>query len=246
MTSLPPQLTKQHSFTEDKDKEIKEDVLDLPEDSNQLSVSSKNESCLQESQSLFSGASQNDLSQSQSFLSETHGLSQSTWNQEVLPDMNFLDTICYSEKEVLCSQEFDGINGKVQEPNDEKRPKVPEFPELGTVDGAKDVEKPDDNLHSSETKKNVEDKNVTSKMAEKVPSLVLPMVERTFVSKEEEIRYRTAVDRCMKAFATCLKRFPEHYKSQYKIAFVATYFETHRVSYSVCLFVRFIFLRSTK
>ena len=51
---------------------------------------------------------------------------------------------------------------------------------------------------------------------------------RNFSSIKEKDRYISIVDRCLKAFSFCLKRFPEHYKSQYKTVYVRTYYPTHK------------------
>ena len=66
---------------------------------------------------------------------------------------------------------------------------------------------------------------------EKIPSLAVSMIQYKFSSEEERERYKKIIDRCVDAFSLCLKRFPEHYKSQHKIAFVMTYFETHKVRF---------------
>ncbi len=62
-----------------------------------------------------------------------------------------------------------------------------------------------------------------------IPSLSKSVTNRKFSSPEEESRFKMIVDRCLQALSVCLKRFPEHYKSQYKMAYIMTYFPTHMV-----------------
>ena len=80
----------------------------------------------------------------------------------------------------------------------------------------------------------LENENFEPEFSEKTPSSEILMIESNFTSKEEENRYKTIVDRCLQALSFCLKRFPEHYKSQYKIAFVTTYYESHKVCECCC------------
>lgn len=45
---------------------------------------------------------------------------------------------------------------------------------------------------------------------------------------EEQRQFLT--EQCIAAFRLCLSRFPQHYKSLYRLAFLYTYSKTHRVS----------------
>lgn len=45
---------------------------------------------------------------------------------------------------------------------------------------------------------------------------------------EEQRQFLT--EQCIAAFRLCLSRFPQHYKSLYRLAFLYTYSRTHRVS----------------
>ena len=229
-------------------KDTKEDVHDFPQDANEMSVISRNEFFFQESQSLFSDATQSYSSQSQTIFSDSANPPQMQAKQEVAIEMeDGSDTMASSERTASSFQELD-----------QEVDKLPVVPEENTIDyrmteaeqikkdmevvpgGLKCVEVGD---RSSEIKTSDENKqeneiktigeNNQGNEMEKVPSLAVSMVKRDFATKEEEMRYKLIVDRCLKAFALCLRRFPEHYKSQYKIAFVATYFENHKVSCQV-------------
>ncbi|XP_065051362.1 calcineurin-binding protein cabin-1-like [Rhopilema esculentum] len=108
-------------------------------------------------------------------------------------------------------------SGLDQAPSDEtdSQFKVPE---------SKPVSDPPDSLPPS----NEQSFSGAAKEDEKIPSLAVSMIRYKFSSEEERERYKKIIDRCVDAFSLCLKRFPEHYKSQHKIAFVMTYFETHK------------------
>ena len=114
------------------------------------------------------------------------------------------------------------------------------FPETATQkDGEEatkiDIENPETRATATIQDANlVENKDFAPEVPEKTPSLEISMIKRNFTSKEEESRYKTIVDRCLQALSFCLKRFPEHYKSQYKIAFVTTYYESHKVCKICC------------
>lgn len=45
---------------------------------------------------------------------------------------------------------------------------------------------------------------------------------------EEQRQFLT--EQCIASFRLCLSRFPQHYKSLYRLAFLYTYSKTHRVS----------------
>jgi calcineurin-binding protein cabin-1 len=45
---------------------------------------------------------------------------------------------------------------------------------------------------------------------------------------EEQRQFLT--EQCITSFHLCLSRFPQHYKSLYRLAFLYTYSKTHRVS----------------
>ena len=45
-----------------------------------------------------------------------------------------------------------------------------------------------------------------------------------------EERRQFLTEQCIAAFHLCLSRFPQHYKSLYRLAFLYTYSKTHRVS----------------
>lgn len=45
---------------------------------------------------------------------------------------------------------------------------------------------------------------------------------------EEQRQFLT--EQCISSFCLCLSRFPQHYKSLYRLAFLYTYSKTHRVS----------------
>lgn len=45
---------------------------------------------------------------------------------------------------------------------------------------------------------------------------------------EEQRKFLT--EQCIASFCLCLSRFPQHYKSLYRLAFLYTYSKTHKVS----------------
>lgn len=53
---------------------------------------------------------------------------------------------------------------------------------------------------------------------------------------EEQRQFLT--EQCISSFCLCLSRFPQHYKSLYRLAFLYTYSKTHRVrerAWGVCM-----------
>ena len=221
-----PQLNQENSIATNDNKEIKDDTYQTP-------LNSRNEYYSQESQSLFSENSQNTMTQSQETSSQQKEQSQQHINEELSNQTYVFDAISNSERSTSV---FPGINDEAN--------KLGSNPDKCSVDSQKQeishkesADPTNDSKFSnvavvSETE-SIE--NMQKNLLEINPNMKMCVVKRTFTAKEEEARYKTIVDRSIKALALCLKRFPEHYKSQYKIAFVATYFETHRVCQ---LFVR--------
>ena len=202
---------------------------DMAKSPNQTTINSRDEYYLQESQSLFSDNSQNTLSESREAFSQSIEPSGGHTTQELSTQEDVFDSISNSDQTSSVFKDVSDtaikLGDTVGQPSiDSKKQDIehggnrtpPENDKISSVASISETEG-DDNAHDS--------------MLVKSPSMKVSLVKRTFATKEEETKYKAIVDRCVRAFALCLKRFPEHYKSQYKIAFVATYFETHRVRF---------------
>ena len=201
------------------------------EDSNEPSINSKNECYFQESQSLFSDNSESTLCQTYEKPTQEIDQSQLATKQEAPSQIAATDAMSDSEKTGL------GFPDVTQE--------LARNPEDANIDSQKKVVLhvesglPLNSANASDTTlvSEVEKGNDEKDVVEINPNIKGSLVKRSFATKGDEVRYKAIIDRCIRAFAICLKRFPEHYKSQYKIAYVATYFETHRVSCDMLLCV---------
>lgn len=65
-----------------------------------------------------------------------------------------------------------------------------------------------------------------------------PILNRTFESTADREAYESVAEKCLEAFGFCCRRFPEHYKSQYTMAF----FLAHSTLFKVCLHHVFLFI----
>ena len=219
----PPLFHRESSIAEGGLQEFQDNVDRLTENSSQVPVSSKNEFLFQESQSLFSENSQSDLIPSQANLSESLDRPQQQAKLEREYEVDVCEILSNSEKTTSSSQEDEKDGGNL--PDDNERIDDKEIASQSRSMIGRDLKSAAENAEKESV-----GKDSCTKIAGDIPNLTIPMVKREFSSKEEELRYKEVIDRCMEAFSLCLKRFPEHYKSQYKIAFVATYFDTHRVN----------------
>ena len=208
----------------------KDHSLEEREDSNEASINSKNECYFQESQSLFSDNSESTLCQTYEKPTQEIDQSQLATKQDVPSQIAAANAMSSSERTILgfpdVSQE---LACNPEDSNIDSQKKAILDKESGIP--SKSANASDGTIVSEIETNNDREENVV----EKNPNVKGSLLKRSFATTRDEIRYKTIVDRCMSAFAVCLKRFPEHYKSQYKIAYVATYFETHRVSFHVLL-----------
>jgi len=201
----------------------KDHSLEEREDSNEASINSKNECYFQESQSLFSDNSESTLCQTYEKPTQEIDQSQLATKQDVPSQIAAANAMSSSERTILgfldVSQE---LACNPEDSNIDSQKKAILDKESGIP--SKSANASDGTIGSEIETNNDREENVV----EKNPNVKGSLLKRSFATTRDEIRYKTIVDRCMSAFAVCLKRFPEHYKSQYKIAYVATYFETHR------------------